>query len=132
MTEKIDKTNGKEIKASDVWARVVKASRYKYQGYFRYRGDGMCESCRYFHAIRLVSHNADEYWSPALAQCRVNPPAFSEDEEGRWPRVKDSDWCGRYEKTSKVEPDPEQSYDDLIRAYEADGFTVVYDLDDAD
>jgi len=61
--------------------------------------NGMCENCRYYLPVR-TGYKED-------GTCRYSPPAISTNSEnsmGVWPRVKGTDWCGKYapkEKTKK-------------------------------
>lgn len=50
-----------------------------------------CENCRYYLSVQ-TGYKED-------GTCRFSPPVVSvvsEDALGVWPRVKKTDWCGKY------------------------------------
>lgn len=64
-----------------------------------------CKGCRFYEAKTALyfegsgKKNVERFTGEGL--CRANPPLISPDmygDQGTWPTVSDSDWCGKFEK----------------------------------
>lgn len=60
-----------------------------------------CKFCVKYSFQERVPRYKGEPMYPAETfygyECRFNPPVMVQDKYGNWPKVKDTDWCGKWE-----------------------------------